>query len=97
MRNHETSIPRRSDAPAALRGRVTPLLLAAAIVSAAALPAGAQDRGPATREARRVFVPYQDLADVIDPAARAVLMERKAFETLLPGIIQSESLTQQAQ
>ena len=38
---------------------------------------------PVTKDKPRIYVPYRDLAAVIDPAAKAVLMDRKAFGKLL--------------
>ena len=39
------------------------------------------DKGPP-----RLFVPYRDLAAVVDPAAKTVLMERQAFAQLLGAV-----------
>ena len=53
------------------------------LVFAAAGPAaGAPADQPKRREAR-LYVPYRDLAAVIDPAARSVLMDRGEFRKLL--------------
>ena len=53
-----------------------PIILGVLLAAAAA---GAQ---PA-EEKPRIYVPYRDLAAVVDPAAKAVLMDRKAFGKLL--------------
>ena len=54
-------------------------LMLASLLAAAAL-APAQPNG---EEGPQIYVPYRDLAAVIDPAAKAVLMDRKEFTDLL--------------
>ncbi len=62
---------------AAWRTALALMLLALAVPLA---PAGADET---TAAPSRIYVPYQDLASVVDPAAKNVLMERAAFEKLL--------------
>ncbi|HUS90793.1 MAG TPA: hypothetical protein VM695_03045, partial [Phycisphaerae bacterium] len=63
-----------------MRPRILPLIVLG--IAAAAGPTAADD-GPADANAPRLYVPYKDLPSLIDPADKAVLMERKAFERLL--------------
>ena len=57
--------------------KVAGLLMSAALLGLAAPALGADERKP------NVYVPYRDLAHLVDPADKAVLMDRAAFEALL--------------
>ena len=52
------------------------------VLTAAALAAAATGQQAKTDEPR-IYVPYADIAAVVDPAAKAVLMDRAEFAKLL--------------
>ncbi len=60
----------------------TTSLLALMLLAAIIAPARGQE-APAPAEAPRAYVPYADLAAIVDPTDKAVLMDRTEFDALL--------------
>ena len=75
----------RQSACQSTRGTPGPILLTllGALFLVAAARAGQPAPDPAPRKPAAVYVPYADLASVVDPAAKAVLMDKADFQKLL--------------